>query len=72
MKTIEFNKPFVTAADKKYVDRVFKNNKYADGYFQKQCENYIRKKIKSNFVALTQNCTSALEIAIAPSGSILL
>ena len=64
MKTIEFNKPFVTAADKKYVDRVFKNNKYADGYFQKLCENYIRKKIKSNFVALTQNCTSALEIAM--------
>ena len=61
---IEFNKPFVTTADKKYVDRVFKNNKYADGYFQKLCENYIRKKIKSNFVALTQNCTSALEIAM--------
>ena len=64
MKIIDFNKPFVTVEDKKYVDRVFKNNKYADGYFQKQCENYIKKKIKSKFVALTQNCTSALEIAM--------
>ncbi len=64
MKIIDFNKPFVTSEDKKYIDRVFKNNKYADGYFQKQCENYIEKKIKSKFVALTQNCTSALEIAM--------
>ena len=64
MKIIDFNKPFVTVKDKKYVDRVFKNNKYADGYFQKECENYIKKKIKSKFVALTQNCTSALEIAM--------
>ena len=64
MKIIDFNKPFVTLKDKKYIDHVFKNNKYADGYFQKQCENYIKKKIKSKFVALTQSCTSALEIAM--------
>ena len=64
MKIIDFNKPFVTSEDKKYVDYVFKNNKYADGYFQGQCENFIRGKIKSKFVALTQSCTSALEIAM--------
>ena len=34
MKIIDFNKPFVTLEDKKYIDHVFKNNKYADGYFQ--------------------------------------
>ena len=44
MKIVDFNKPFVTTEDKKYVDRVFKNNKYADGYFQKQCEEIIKKK----------------------------
>ena len=64
MKIIDFNKPFVTLEDRKYIDHVFKNNKYADGYFQRQCENFIRKKIKSKFVALTQSCTSALEIAM--------
>ena len=64
MKKIDFNKPFVTHEDKRYVDNVFRNNKYADGYFQKQCESFIRNKIKSKFVSLTQNCTSALEIAM--------
>ncbi len=64
MKIINFNKPFVTLEDRKYIDHVFKNNKYADGYFQRQCENFIREKIKSKFVALTQSCTSALEIAM--------
>ena len=29
MKIIDFNKPFVTLEDKKYIDHVFKNNKYA-------------------------------------------
>ena len=35
MKIINFNKPFVTLEDKKHINHVFKNNKYADGYFQK-------------------------------------
>ena len=64
MKNIEFNKPFVNHKDRRYIDKVFRNNKYADGFFQKQCEKFIKIKIKSKFVALTQNCTSALEIAM--------
>ena len=64
MKIINFNIPFITTNDKKYINQVFKNNKYADGYFQKICEKFIKRKIKSKFVALTQNCTSALEIAM--------
>tara|TARA_B100001057_G_scaffold268530_1_gene268628 strand:+ start:3081 stop:4205 length:1125 start_codon:yes stop_codon:yes gene_type:complete len=64
MKSIEFNKPFIIDSDKKYIDKVFKKNKYADGFFQKECEYFIKTKIKTNFVALTQNCTSALEIAM--------
>ena len=59
-----FNKPYVSKIDKKYVNKVFKNGKFTDGMFQKKCENLIKKKIKSKFVALTQNCSSALEIAI--------
>ena len=64
MKTIEFNKPYIIDTDKKHIYEVFKNNKYADGFYQKECENFIKSKIKTNFVALTQNCTSALEIAM--------
>ena len=59
-----FNKPFVSEIDKKYINKVFKNGTFTDGFFQKKCENHIKKKIKSKFVALTQNCSSALEIAI--------
>jgi len=64
MKTIEFNKPYIIHTDKKHIYEVFKKNKYADGFYQKECENFIKSKIKTNFVALTQNCTSALEIAM--------
>ena len=35
-KTIEFNKPFTSNDDKKYINDVFKNNKFADGFFQKK------------------------------------
>ena len=61
---IEFNKPFTSYSDKRYINDVFKKNKFADGFFQKKCENFIKKKISSKFVALTQNCTSALEISM--------
>ena len=61
---IEFNKPFTSNNDKKYINKVFKYNKFADGFFQKKCENFIEKKTKSKFIALTQNCTSALEISM--------
>ena len=63
-KKVLFNKPFISKIDKKYINKVFKNGKFTDGIFQKKCENLIKKKIKSKFVALTQNCSSALEIAI--------
>lgn len=65
MKTkIEFNKPFTSNEDKKYINYVFRNNKFADGFFQKKCEEFIKNKINSKFIALTQNCTSALEISM--------
>ena len=59
-----FNKPYISKIDQKYINKVFKRGKFTDGIFQKKCENFIKKKIKSKFVALTQNCSSALEIAI--------
>jgi len=62
--SIEFNKPFTSSNDKKYINDVLKNNKFADGFYQKKCEKFIKKKISSKFIALTQNCTSALEISM--------
>ncbi len=63
-RTIAFNKPFVTQSDKKFIDQVFKKKNFSDGFFQKGCENLIKKKIKSKYIALTQNCSSALEISM--------
>ena len=61
---IFFNKTFVNKSDKKYVNKVFRNNKFTDGEFQAKCELLIKRKINSKYIALTQNCTSALEIAM--------
>ena len=44
-KKIEFNKPFISSTDKRYINDVFKKNKFADGFFQKKCENFIKKKL---------------------------
>ena len=63
-KKIIFNKPYIRESDKQYIEDVFLNKKFADGVYQKKCEKLIRNKIKSKFIALTQNCTSALEIAM--------
>ena len=54
-RTIAFNKPFVTQSDKKFIDQVFKKKNFSDGFFQKRCENLIKKKIKSKYIALTKN-----------------
>ena len=35
-KKIEFNKPFTSNNDIKYINTVLKNKKFADGYFQKK------------------------------------
>jgi len=63
-KNIAFNKPLITKYEKLFVNKVFQNQKFTDGEFQKKCENFIKNKIKSNCVELTQSCSSALEIAM--------
>ena len=60
INTTEPNIPF---GANKYISQVLKNKKFTDGQFQKKCEDFIKKRIKAKFVALTQNCTSALEIS---------
>ena len=63
-KIISFNKPFIEKSDQRFLDKVFTNKKFSDGFFQKRCEKFIKKKIRSKYIALTQNCTSALEISM--------
>ena len=63
IKKIPLNKLYINNEAKKFINIVISSKKFADGLFQKKCEKFIKKKVKSNFIALTQSCTSALEIA---------
>jgi dTDP-4-amino-4,6-dideoxygalactose transaminase len=60
---IFFSKPSITNKEIKNVNKVLKKGILTDGYFQKKTELLIKKKIKSKFIALTQSCTDALELA---------
>ena len=46
----------------RYFKKLFKSKILTDGFFQKKCEEII-KKISSKFVVLTHSCTGALEIS---------
>jgi dTDP-4-amino-4,6-dideoxygalactose transaminase len=63
MRIIKNHEPFLAGNEIKFINDVVKLKKFTDSKYQKKCEEFIKKKINSNFLALTQNCTSALEIA---------
>ena len=47
-KVIKFNKPLITISEKRFISKVFKNQKFTDGEFQKNCEEFIKKKLNLN------------------------
>ena len=59
---IPITKPHIFGTSKKYINKVLNSNFLTDGKYQKLTENLIKKKLKSKFIAVTQSCTSALEI----------
>ena len=63
-KKIFFNKPYINLDAKKNILDVLKKKNFTDGFYQKKCENFIKKKIKSLSIQLTHSCTSALETAM--------
>jgi len=60
---ILFSKPSITKKELKFVNQALNKKILTDGFFQKKAESVIKKKINSNFIALTQSCTDALEMA---------
>ena len=60
---IYFSKPSITKKEITNINKVLKSGVLTDGFFQKKTEALIKKKINSNFIALTQSCTDALELA---------
>ena len=60
---IPISQPFIEKKDFKYIKKVLENKILTDGFFQNKCENFIKKKLNSRFIALTHSCTAALEIS---------
>ena len=60
---IPITKPSLDKSDLKYLKQALNSKILTDGFFQKETEKLIKNIIKSKFVALTQSCTAALEIA---------
>lgn len=64
MTAIRFNEPFITGNELSYIEDVFKNNHYyGNGKYTKLCTNFIKDRLDTDNVLLTDSCTSALEIA---------
>ena len=62
-KLIPITKPSLDKNDLKHIVKVLNSKILTDGFFQNKVEKVIKKLIKSKYVALTQSCTSALEIS---------
>jgi len=60
---IELTGPNLSSTENKFIFKVLKSKKLVDGFFQAMAEKKIKDIIKSEYVALTQSCTSALEVA---------
>ena len=60
---IELSQPNLSKIEKKLILKVLNSKKLVDGIFQDMAEKKIKNMIKSNYVAVTQSCSSALEVA---------
>lgn len=61
---IEFNVPFLTGNELKYIDNVLRNKKFqGNGPYSKKAIEFIKNQIKSNIAYLTPSGTSSLEFA---------
>jgi len=61
---IQFNKPFFTGNELKYIDEARQRNALAgDGWFTKQCQRWLESHVGAEKALLTHSCTAALEMA---------
>jgi dTDP-4-amino-4,6-dideoxygalactose transaminase len=64
IKTISFNKPYLTGKETDYIRDAVANLKISgDGVYTKKCNEFFEKKIGFRKVLLTTSCTDALEMA---------
>jgi dTDP-4-amino-4,6-dideoxygalactose transaminase len=61
---ISFNRPYLTGKELHYVAEAHSRGQLAgDGFFTKQCSNWLEGNSDCNKVLLTHSCTAALEMA---------
>ena len=62
-KFIKLTEPCLDIKEEKIVLKVLKSKNLVDGFYQNKTENVIKKILNVNYCALTQSCSSALEVA---------
>src|SRR5438874_2604787 len=61
---IPFNKPFIVGKELYYIAQaVAYGNIAGDGYFTRQCAQFLEERFQIGKVLLTPSCTAALEMA---------
>jgi dTDP-4-amino-4,6-dideoxygalactose transaminase len=61
---IPFNKPYISGDELKNIEIAHKNgNLSGDGYFTKQCSEWLETRLRTKKALLTHSCTAALEMA---------
>lgn len=64
MKQIPFNRPYMTGAEIEYIcDAKQRNMLAGDGWFTKQCHQWLESNVGSKKALMTHSCTAALEMA---------
>ena len=64
MKQIPFDRPDMTGVEIEYIQDAKQRNMLAgDGWFTKQCHQWLESNIESKRALLTHSCTAALEMA---------
>lgn len=63
-KIIPFNRPSLTGKETKYiVDAIQRCHASGDGYYTKQCHEFLERELEIKKALLTTSCTHALEMA---------
>jgi len=64
LKTIPFNKPFLTGKETEYIKQAVESGKISgNGMFTKKCQTYFEERYGFKKCLLTTSCTDALEMA---------
>lgn len=64
MIPIQFNRPYMTGNEIKYIlDAKQRNMLAGDGWFTKQCHQWLESNVEVEKALLTHSCTAALEMA---------